>query len=347
MFQFTPLREGRRERERTFLPPKCFNSRPCERGDGLFEVYSLSRGVSIHAPARGATAKRARDVSGRAVSIHAPARGATVGSDAKTAPDTFQFTPLREGRLGANSANLHNPLVSIHAPARGATTSLLTTGYCSRVSIHAPARGATFNGLEITPPKWRFNSRPCERGDPRPYQGIDKPLIVSIHAPARGATDGTKGPHWSMDQFQFTPLREGRLSAISMLSVEQRVSIHAPARGATYSRFEVHCFSNVSIHAPARGATGWDARRQTTPDVSIHAPARGATKLLKQNGVDMGFNSRPCERGDGRKHQRSHGRPVSIHAPARGATCAWANSLTPAQLVSIHAPARGATHCSV
>ena len=55
--------------------------------------------VSIHAPARGATADAKGREHGRHVSIHAPARGAT--ADAK-------------GRE-------HGRHVSIHAPARGAT----------------------------------------------------------------------------------------------------------------------------------------------------------------------------------------------------------------------------------
>ena len=56
LFQFTPLREGRRYRTRNRGRQKYFNSRPCGRGDAklLTDVSYLSI-ISIHAPAGGAT----------------------------------------------------------------------------------------------------------------------------------------------------------------------------------------------------------------------------------------------------------------------------------------------------
>ena len=42
------------------------------------EMYETKGGVSIHAPARGATFNPARQYSADKVSIHAPARGATI-----------------------------------------------------------------------------------------------------------------------------------------------------------------------------------------------------------------------------------------------------------------------------
>ena len=55
-FQFPPLREGRRTRDKA--PPAThfyFNSRPCARGD--MQKYHLEpiEIISIPAPARGAT----------------------------------------------------------------------------------------------------------------------------------------------------------------------------------------------------------------------------------------------------------------------------------------------------
>ena len=56
-FQFTPLREGRLRAQLEGASPLNFNSRPCERGD-IFDVVGVSLAhISIHAPARGATAK--------------------------------------------------------------------------------------------------------------------------------------------------------------------------------------------------------------------------------------------------------------------------------------------------
>ena len=59
----------------------------------------LSHGISIHAPARGATFKAIGLLNLSVISIHAPARGATVAI----------LHPFAEWKI------------SIHAPARGAT----------------------------------------------------------------------------------------------------------------------------------------------------------------------------------------------------------------------------------
>ncbi len=76
-----------------------FNPRTREGCDQRDIAYWLQRRISIHAPARGATAPRLQGPKRSCISIHAPARGAT-----KTA--------LRRG-------SRHS--ISIHAPARGAT----------------------------------------------------------------------------------------------------------------------------------------------------------------------------------------------------------------------------------
>ncbi len=123
--------------------------------------------VSIHAPARGATARvrgpvpqmrfqftRPRGARPRRavrprrrphrVSIHAPARGATQREEAAAqAKAQFQFTRPRGARheLPGREAGVRR--VSIHAPARGATRRRGPRRGRARVSIHAPARGAT------------------------------------------------------------------------------------------------------------------------------------------------------------------------------------------------------------
>src|ERR1700735_1564360 len=78
----------------------CFNPRSRTGSDSTIQHCPAGIHVSIHAPARGATARGAEAMHPHiGVSIHAPARGATAE----------QFN-AREGRE-----------VSIHAPARGAT----------------------------------------------------------------------------------------------------------------------------------------------------------------------------------------------------------------------------------
>ena len=77
-FQFTPLREGRLTEIPQLKWINYFNSRPSARGD-VVRVIVLHRGF------------------------------------------LFQFTPLREGRPDQLTSTISRPAISIHAPPRGAT----------------------------------------------------------------------------------------------------------------------------------------------------------------------------------------------------------------------------------
>ncbi len=167
-------------------------------------------GVSIHAPARGATGQMveagrfarfqstlphgerqgiARPFVGiHRVSIHAPARGATEPRPALRHPRR-RFNPRsRTGSDVRGLAGPHERIVSIHAPARGATGEILAQRPDHvLVSIHAPARGATRT--------WSRSARDTVFQSTLPHgerRGMElmwrTTLAVSIHAPARGAT---------------------------------------------------------------------------------------------------------------------------------------------------------------
>ena len=166
-FQFTHPRGVRLFRR--FLLHKLshgFNSRTREGCDRV--LAARLRGatkVSIHAPARGATAFADAKNRWGLVSIHAPARGATLSTAARAA--------------GIES-------VSIHAPARGATR---LTSLSRQVSCF---NSRTREGCDST------LFLPCRFGqgfNSRTREGCDLNLskrrrgrVVSIHAPARGAT---------------------------------------------------------------------------------------------------------------------------------------------------------------
>ncbi len=126
MFQSTRP-HGARQRAWRRSPPghRCFNPRARTGRDGLTGLQAHDDvGVSIHAPARGATSGHGVILSADVVSIHAPARGATRAMRSMDHPCT----------------------VSIHAPARGATAAACQGRWRGGVSIHAPARGATAAG---------------------------------------------------------------------------------------------------------------------------------------------------------------------------------------------------------
>ena len=145
--------------------------------------------VSIHAPARGATAAPSPDKMGdtcfnprtregcdnlRKPNAVFPASfnpRTREGCDItmfilRTPAAVFQSTHPRGVRRANRKGGNPRCKVSIHAPARGATTDVEAYVMPEGVSIHAPARGATLvkgGGVEMT-------------------------RHVSIHAPARGAT---------------------------------------------------------------------------------------------------------------------------------------------------------------
>ena len=164
-FQSTPPRGGRR----------------WQVGEPLY----LS-GVSIHAPARGATAARYRQDLAAQVSIHAPARGATRVVTSFSRASGFQSTPPRGGRR-ADGASSPWPRCFNPRPRAGGDL-YFSCWKCSSV------------GFQSTPPR---GGRPAPLHLHRNAEG------VSIHAPARGATQSSFVCSVSA-QFQSTPPRGGR-----------------------------------------------------------------------------------------------------------------------------------------
>ncbi len=130
------------------------------RGERRFAICSpsLILGISIHAPARGATSTYQHTHYSTRISIHAPARGATDFSD------FFKFF-LR---------------ISIHAPARGATVDPFFGSLDHVISIHAPARGATFGTLRSIPAASLFQST-LPRGE-RLLCGANLKLVIQFQS---------------------------------------------------------------------------------------------------------------------------------------------------------------------
>ena len=78
------------------------------------------------------------------ISIHAPARGATPATYGGGRARLIYFNPrTRKGCDGIPTIDSNDLSISIHAPARGATTGAYKGMGELRISIHAPARGAT------------------------------------------------------------------------------------------------------------------------------------------------------------------------------------------------------------
>ncbi|KUK64150.1 MAG: Uncharacterized protein XD84_1684 [Desulfotomaculum sp. 46_80] len=232
----------------------CFNPRTrtgCDYADSSCAQVS---GVSIHAPARGATAGPGI-LSPLAMFQSTHPHGVRPTSNSLTSLST-RFNPRTRTGCDRSNSFIGAAIESFNPRTRtgcdyfdgsnwdrhgrfnprtrtGCDFNILISIFVQSVSIHAPARGATLLAV------------PCQFG-----------ALVSIHAPARGAT------HWQ---------RSLRLTGLFQSTHPHGVRRYAQAFSPV---------KRVSIHAPARGATPRGRSRRDPQIVSIHAPARGATFSL-------------------------------------------------------------------
>ena len=164
-FDPRPREGGDRTSDSSPGRPACFDPRPREGGDPEAGVGDHDEGVSIHAPARGATMIGATLPIVSAFRSTPPRGGRQERCRAGHGPSKFRSTPPRGGRRGGAAGRDNAAGFRSTPPRGGRRRGLLRRPSVHRVSIHAPARGAT--------------------GSRSPSVGS---LRVSIHAPARGAT---------------------------------------------------------------------------------------------------------------------------------------------------------------
>ena len=259
LFQFTPLREGRR-----LAGSPCdvsrhhFNSRPSARGDD---------------------GERVRFAAWCYFNSRPSARGDSHFPSSTTERGVFQFTPLREGRLNAVQYEHSQDYFNSRPSARG---DIIIDSLACPIHLFqfTPLREGRPSPSPAMPVKFfDFNSRPSARGDVSDCSIADISTI-SIHAPPRGATSHPV-IFPSAALFQFTPLREGRRTGYSTAANTAGLFQFTPLREGRppcpgrCRRFPRYFNSRPS----ARG----DEREGLPPDpngISIHAPPRGATIVL-------------------------------------------------------------------
>ena len=214
------------------------------------------------------------------ISIHAPAKGAT-GEIPTVFHRKNNFNPRsREGSDPNGYTLVHiNTYFNPRSREGSDEPTFSKISPICRISIHAPAKGATRELEEYLPTICNFNPRSREGSDisssyflrySRQFQStlprrerlrsvleLFLSHMISIHAPAKGAT-----------------------SSLPQKTRGNKISIHAPAKGATAFKFCFQAIPIISIHAPAKGATKINS--DLLPDklmISIHAPAKGATHI--------------------------------------------------------------------
>ena len=258
VFQFTPLREGRRCAEAGISRKADFNSRPSARGDA--DVPRLERtamtNFNSRPSARGDGSPRRARRRTKNFNSRPSARGDLLPAIGEGSGRKFQFTPLREGRpfplwkMRSTEAFQFTPLRE-GRPNAPPSLSQMTCYFNSRPS----ARGDT-SASRRDESESQFQFTPLREG-----RRMDDPIgiwgkEISIHAPPRGAT-----------------LRNQRLT------VPPRISIHAPPRGAT-----ILCGVSPSAqcHFNSRPSARGDVEKVPicrAAEISIHAPPRGATPI--------------------------------------------------------------------
>ena len=147
MFQSTPPRGGRRYGSRTqLIAIMSFNPRPRAGGDAGPTVLATASIVSIHAPARGATAVELRSPDGYEFQSTPPRGGRLSAVPLRSiGMAAFQSTPPRGGRRRAEASDRSASGCFNPRPRAGGDSSSESPRR-QHVSIHAPARGATAVG---------------------------------------------------------------------------------------------------------------------------------------------------------------------------------------------------------
>ena len=165
---------------------------------------------------------------------------------------TFQFTPLREGRQEESDGNASNPRFQFTPLREGRQKHLKNFFAYYLISIHAPPRGATVEVLAVLV---------CTN--------------ISIHAPPRGATRHCSSEIFFIS-FQFTPLREGRRAFCPAAPAIGHFNSRPSARGDPPERPGGRAVSHFNSRPSARGDTNQGYMMEEFV-ISIHAPPRGAT----------------------------------------------------------------------
>ncbi|SDZ33316.1 hypothetical protein SAMN05421547_11866 [Delftia lacustris] len=254
-------------------------------------------GVSIHAPARGATVVGFLPPGVEVVSIHAPARGATRQFRIDNGLTLFQSTRPHGARRSGGASPMH--LRSFNPRARTGRDAVTCTCAWSvwmfqSTRPHGARRsgGASPMHLRSFNPRartgrdavtctcawsvWMFQStRPHGA---RPGRWPTWPWPPRFNPRARTGRDQRHGSD-KPGTLGFNPrARTGRDRVANLPFATVYVSIHAPARGATSKRrprkSRPCAFQSTRPHGARPGA---EPLTDGIGHVSIHAPARGAT----------------------------------------------------------------------
>ena len=207
-----------------------FNPRARVGRDGKFSAVGGGSGISIHAPAWGATYHFIMDFPRISISIHAPAWGATDVERHLLRFRRFQSTRPRGARQGAQGGD--GAVIKFQSTRpRGARPHGWQRWDMASIFQSTRPRGARRYISPSQTQRSHFN--------PRARVGRDR--MTTSGSPRTG---------------HFNPrARVGRDVRLHKFAELDAISIHAPAWGATILHQSAAIRAQISIHAPAWGAT--------------------------------------------------------------------------------------------
>ena len=212
IFQFTPLREGRRGGRKQLFPKWNFNSRPSARGDMFFSAATiLPFNFNSRPSARGDLRTFVGSTPQMPISIHAPPRGATLaGLSLSHSSLHFNSRPSARGDAAAALVFPSSPIYFNSRPSARGDENKMAIGFAAYISIHAPPRGATKSPRNCNA-RLLFQFTPLREGRPNAVGGISYYVIFQFTPLREGRRSAFRFSSNSR-AFQFTPLREGRHS---------------------------------------------------------------------------------------------------------------------------------------
>ena len=210
LFQSTPPRGGRRSSFSHSNRSTLFQSTPPRGGRRKWLRRHRDRCISFNPRPRAGGDLRGRHmVMGGGVSIHAPARGATHSASGQHHV-RYCFNP--RPRAGGDQCRIRGRTsrpVSIHAPARGATAVKQSTFNVWGFQSTPPRGGRRASGFSISAAS-RFQSTPPRGGRLRTCRGYDDSRQFQSTPPRGGRLDFASGSIRVLVTFQSTPPRGGR-----------------------------------------------------------------------------------------------------------------------------------------
>ena len=250
-----------------------------------------------------------RHILAAPISIHAPAKGATATRSRCTIFGGFQSTLPRRERHVLDPEEVEKIAFQSTLPRR------------ERPTAHTPARfhghfnprsreGSDPQEIESFLDDLNFNPRSREGSDAELREPVKRGYFISIHAPAKGATSGRNRRRHRGPKFQSTLPRRERLKR-SLPYKRITISIHAPAKGATSRIMSIA--STVSIFQstlPRRERRGRSAHCGTSSTFQSTLPRRERRSAgLAPAFSSMHFNPRSREGSD------VAGRPIAASEP--------------------------------